>query len=174
MALVPEASAPEPSRSAATPEAPPAPEPVSTEPREIPFTQFKVADAPPLSVNPSDAPSTDTVSRWNTGEVEVQPHRPSEKKRNWDKEKGEIPVEPPAPLSLVEEPSNVVAELSRSGGWESVPSEATAPVVEAVAPILEEVIPQEDTRPEWVRASESITFVNTPPPSAATWQDSRC
>jgi hypothetical protein len=172
VALVPEASAPEPSRSATTPEAPPVPEPISTEPREIPFTQFKVADAPPLSVNPSDAPLTDTVSRWNTGEVEVQPHRPSEKKRNWDKEKGEIPVEPPVPLSLVEESSNMVAELSRSGGWESALPEVTAPVVEAVVPILEEVIPQEDTRPEWVRASESITFVNTPSPAAATWQDS--
>jgi hypothetical protein len=64
----------------------------------------------------------------------------------------------------------VVAELSRSGGWESVPSEAT-PVVEAVVPILEKVVPQEDTKPEWVRASESITFVNTPSPSSETWQN---
>ncbi len=47
-----------------------------------------------------------------------------------------------------------------------------APVVEAVVPIVGKVVPQEDTRPEWVRASESITFVNTPPPSSATWQDS--
>src|SRR5262249_27000204 len=75
------------------------------------------------------------------------------------------------PLPLVEESHEAVVELSRSGGWESAPSE-TASVVEAVAPILEKVISQEDTRPEWVRASESITFVNTPPPSSATWQDS--
>ena len=174
--LVPEASPPEPSHSAVIPEAPPAPEPVSTEHREIPFTLVKAASAPPLSVAPSDGPSAspasmDTLSRWNTGEVEVHPHRPSEKKRNWDKDKGEAPVDSPAPLPLVEESPEAVVELSRSGGWESVPSEA-APVVEAVVPIVGKVVPQEDTRPEWVRASESITFVNTPPPSSATGQDS--
>jgi hypothetical protein len=114
----------------------------------------------------------DTLSHWSTGEAEVQPHRPSEKKRNWDKEKGEAPVVPPAPLPLVEESPEAVAELSRSGGWESPPSEAVAPVAEAVAPVVEKVVLQEDTRPEWVRASESITFVNLPPSSPATWQDS--
>ncbi|TMQ30780.1 MAG: hypothetical protein E6K65_03965, partial [Nitrospirae bacterium] len=114
----------------------------------------------------------DTLSHWSTGEAEVQPHRPSEKKRNWDKEKGEAPVVPPAPLPLVEESPEAVAELSRSGGWESPPSEAVAPVVEAVAPVVEKAVLQEDTRPEWVRASESITFVNLPPSSPATWQDS--
>jgi hypothetical protein len=175
-ALVPEVSAPEPSRSAATQEAPPVPEPVSTEHREIPLTLFKYAATPPLSAAPSDAssassPSMDTVSRWSTGEVEVQPHRPSEKKRNWNKEKGEAPVDPPAPLPPVEEPSDVVAELSRSGGWESVPSEE-APAVEAVAPTLKLVVPQEDARPEWIRASDSIAFVNTPPPSSAPRRDS--
>jgi hypothetical protein len=113
----------------------------------------------------------DTLSRWNTGEVEVQPHRPSEKKRNWDKDKGEVPVDLPAPLPLVEESPKEVAELSRSGGWESVPSEV-ASVVEPVAPILEEVVLPEDTRPEWVRASESISFVDLPPSPPATWQDS--
>jgi hypothetical protein len=107
----------------------------------------------------------DTLSHWSTGEAEVQPHRPSEKKRNWDKEKGEAPVVPPAPLPLVDESPETVAELSRSGGWESPPSEA-------VAPVVEKAVLQEDTRPEWVRASESITFVNFPPSSPATWQDS--
>ncbi|MGH7217583.1 MAG: hypothetical protein ACREIG_10140, partial [Nitrospiraceae bacterium] len=107
----------------------------------------------------------------STGEVEVQPHRPSEKKRNWDRENGEAPVDPPAPVPLVEQSPAGVVDLSRSGGWEAAPSEA-APVVEAVAPIMEKVIPQEDTRPEWVRASESITFVNVPPPSSSTCEDS--
>ena len=125
--------------STVIPEAPPAPEPVSTEHHEIPITLFQTAAAPPLSAAPSDAPSAspasmDTLSHWSTGEVEVQPHRPSEKKRNWDKEKGEAPVVPPAPLPLVEESPEVVAELSRSGGWESAPSEAVAPVVEAGGP----------------------------------------
>jgi len=172
-----EAPASEPSQSAVIPEAPPAPEPVSTEPREIPLTLFKVAAVPPPLETPSDAPSVlsapvDTASSWSTGEVEVQSHHPSEKKRNWDKEKGESPADPPVPLLPVKEPADVVAKLSHSGGWESAPPEVAAPLVEAVAPVVEEVVLQEDTRPEWVRASESITFVNTPTPSSAAWQDS--
>ena len=177
VAPFPEASAPEPSRSPVITEAPPAPEPVSTEHYEIPITLFKAVAASPLSAALNDAPSAslasmDTLSHWSTGEAEVQPHRPSDKKRNWDKEKGEAPVVPPAPLPLVEESPEAVAELSRSGGWESAPSEVVAPVVEAVAPVVGKVVLQEDTRPEWVRASDSITFVNPPPLSSATWQDS--
>jgi hypothetical protein len=168
VAPLPEVSAQEPSGSAVISEAPPAP--VSTEHHEIPIALFQAAEAPPALAAPSDVPSAsptsmDTSSRWSTGEVEVQPQRPSEKKRNWDKEKGEAPVVPPVPLPLVEKPSDVVAELSRSGGWESAPSVA-------VAPVVEKVVLQEDTRPEWVRASESITFVNLPPSSSATREDS--
>ena len=171
---VPEASVPELSHSAVIPEAPPVP--VSTEHREIPFTLLKTAADPSPSAPPTDAPSAspasmNTVSPWSTGEVEVQPHRPSEKKRNWDKEKEENLADPAAPLPTVEQSPAAVAELSRSGGWESVPSEE-APFVEAVAPILKEVVPQEETKPEWMRASESITFVNTPQPASAAWQDS--
>lgn len=151
-------------------EAPPIPDMAPTEPHEMPVTLFKVASTPPLSATPSDAPSMETASRWNTGEVEVQPHRPSEKKRNWDKEKGDAPLDPAAPLPGIEAAPTSATELSRSGGWESVPSEA-APVVQAVAPILGKVVPPEDTRPEWVRASESITFVSTPPPSPETRED---
>ena len=177
VAPFPEASSPEPSLSAAIPEAPPAPEPVSTGHHETPITLFQVAAAPPLSATPSDTPSaspasTDTLSHWSTGEVEVQPHRPSEKKRNWDKEKGEAAVVPPAPPSLAEKDAEPVAEPP--SGWESAPSEAIAPVVEATAPAVEKIVLQEDTRPEWVRASESIAFVDlsTSPSSSATWQDS--
>ena len=168
--------APEPLRSAVIPEAPPSPELVSTEHREMPRALFKVAETPSLFVAPSDASpaspvSMDTVSSWSTGEVEVQPHRPSDKKRNWDKDKGDAPVDSPAPVPLIDEAPEAAVELSRSGGWESVPSEA-APAAEAVAPNLGKIIPQEDTRPEWVRASESITFVNTSPPPSTAWEDS--
>ncbi len=177
VAPFPEVSAPESSCSTVIPEAPPSPEPVSTEPHETPITLSQTAEALPLSAASSNAPSVspasmDTSSHWNTGEVEVQPHRPSEKQRKWDKKKGKAPVVPPTPLPLVEESPEVVAELSRSGGWESAPSESRAPVVEALAPVVEKVDLQEDTRPEWVRASESITFVNPSPSSSATWQDS--
>jgi hypothetical protein len=169
VAPLPEVSAPESSRSAVIPDAPPAPEPVSTEHHEIPIILLQATEAPLVLAAPRDAPSAsptsmDTLSRWSTGDVEVQPHRPSEKKRNWDKEKGEAPVVPPTPLPLVEQPPDVVAELLHSGGWESAPSEA-------VAPVVEKVVLQGDTRPEWVRASESITFVNLPPSFSATRQD---
>ncbi|MEP6933802.1 MAG: hypothetical protein ABI988_07690, partial [Nitrospirota bacterium] len=168
--------APEPLRSAVILEASPAPEPVSTEHHEISTTLLQAVAVSPLSLAPSDAPSAspasmDTLMNWSTGEVGVQPHRQSEKKRNWDKEKGEAPAVPPVPLPPVEEFPESVAELSRSGGWESAPSEAVAPVVEAVAPVVEKVVLQEDTRPEWVQASESITFVEPLSSSPATWQD---
>lgn len=177
VAPFPEASSPEPSLSAVIPEAPPAPEPVFTGHREIPITLFQVAAAPPLFATPSDTPSAspaslDTLSHWSTGEVEVQTHRPSEKKRNWDKEKGEAAVVPPTPSPLAEKDPQPVA--GPPSGWESAPSEAVAPVVEATAPVAEKIVLQEDTRPEWVRASESIAFVNLSPSSlsSATWQDS--
>ena len=173
---VSEACAPEPLPSAVMQEAQPALEPVSTEQHEVPLTP-PPAMTPPLFAAPSDMPSPssasmDTLSRWSTGEVEVQPHRPSAKKRNWDKEKGETPVDSPAPLPRLEESSAAVAELSRSGGWELPPPEVSTPVAQTVDPVVEEVVRQEDSRPEWVRASESITFVDTPSPSSATWQDS--
>jgi hypothetical protein len=175
VAPFPESFAPEPSLSAVIPETPSAHEPVSTEHHEMPITLFQVAEVPPLSAAPSDVPSAspasvDTLSHWSTGEVEVQPHRPSDKKRNWDKEKGEATVVLPTSSPLAEEDPEPVAEPT-SGG-ESVPSEALAPVVEAVASVVEKVALQEDTRPEWVRASESITFMNLSPSSSATWQDS--
>jgi hypothetical protein len=167
MAPVPAVSAQEPSLSAVIPEAPPMPEPVFTEHHETPIALSPVVAASPLSAAPSDASSasaasTEALSNWSTGEVEVQSHRPSEKKRNWDKDKEK--------KGEVEKSSEAVAELSRSGGWESVPSEANR-AVEAVAPIPEKIVPQEEMKPEWVRASESITFVNVLPPSSATWQD---
>jgi hypothetical protein len=165
VAPAPAVSGQEPSFPAVTPDVP---EPVSTEHDERPISLFQAAAAPPLSAATSDAPSVspvsqDTLSHWSTGEVEVQPHRPSEKKRNWDKEKGEaaaaLPTLPP-PAAEESEPVDAPPR-----GWESAPSEA-------IAPALEKVVPQEDTRPEWVRASESITFVNLPQSPSATWQDS--
>ena len=175
-APLPDTSVLEPSDSVVTPIAPPAPDQVSTPHHEMPITLVQ-ADAPlSFAVAPSEAPtappaSMDPPARWRTGEVEVQSHRPSEKKRNWDKDKGEAPVVSPAPLPLEEESHEVNAELSRSGGWESALPEAVAPVVEAVAPVVGKVVVQEDTRPDWVRASESITFVKPSPSPSATWQD---
>lgn len=136
---------------AIAPEAPSEPEPVGEE----------QSDSSP----PSTQPAPDAPPQWSTGEVAVQTHRPSLKKQNWDKEKGEGTVIPPIPLSLVEESSESVAERSRSGGWESAPSETIVPVAEAAAPVVEEVVPLVDPRPEWAQASDSITFVTVSQPS---------
>jgi hypothetical protein len=166
----PRASAPEPSCSAVILEALPALESVSIESHPI---QTATASSIITANDTSESGAkTDTASAWNTGEVEVQSHRPSDKKRNWDREKGEVPDVPLAPLPPVGEFPEVAPGLSRSGGWESAPSEGVVPIVEAVTPIIEEIVPQEDTRPEWVRTSESITFVNHPTSSPTARQDS--
>jgi hypothetical protein len=172
----PKTSAPEPLRSVSIPESSPEPEPASTERHDRPTTLFQAADGVPLSEASGGAPSAspasmDMPTHWSTGEIEVQPHRPSEKKRNWDKEKGEAPIVSPALLPPAEESPKVAADLLRSGGWESALPE-TGPIVGAVIPVEEKAVLQEDTRPEWVRASESITFVNVPLASSAPWQDS--
>ncbi len=165
--------------------APPLPEPVEpaqdSEPvtagqHEIPITLLKNETAPPLPPVQSDAPSAspgsiDTSAQWSTGEVAVQLHRQLEKKKQWDKEKGDAPDGQPAPLPAIEESSESVAELSRTGGWEAAPADTVTPVVKAIAPIEEKPVLEEDTRPEWIRESESITFMDPPLPSSATWQD---
>ena len=172
----PGASIPESPHSVVIQKTPPTPGPVSTEHHEMSVTSVRADAALSLAVAPSDAPTVPPASKyppahWRTGEVEVQSPRPPEKKRNSDKDKGEAPIVSPAPSPLIEEAPEVVAELSRSGGWESALPEAVAPVVNAAAPAVEKVVPQDDTRPEWVRASESITFVNPLTPSSSTWQD---
>ncbi|MEY4706165.1 MAG: hypothetical protein RL042_2370, partial [Nitrospirota bacterium] len=156
LALLPEVSDSELSRSAVVLEVAPGANPVFTEHHEIPGAPFPAAAAPPLSAAPPDASSaspasTDTPLQWNTGEVEVQTHRPSEKKRNWDKEKGGAPAVQPTPLPLAEESPESVVESPRGGGWVS-----DSPA----APAVDKGVLQEDTRPMWAQASDAITFVN--------------
>ncbi len=177
VAPIPEASVSEPSHSVVIPETPSVVEEAPTERHETSTTFFRIAADTPLSVASPEAPpappaSMDPSAGWSTGEVDVQPHRPSEKKRNRDKEKGKVPVVPPDPLPLADESLEAAAELSRSGGWESALPEEVDSVVEAVAPVVEKVVPQEDTRPEWIRESESIAFVKSSPSSSAPWEDS--
>lgn len=166
---------PEPSPFfAVVPEAAPAPEAFSTLNDEVASTPVQTAEAPPFSETTSAEPamplaSIDAPLHWSTGEVEMQPHRPTDKKRNWDKEKGEATVIPPASVPVVAEYEPVAAPRT---DWESAPSEAPPPVVEPKALVVESVVHEVDTRPEWVRASESITFVTPSPSSPAAWQDS--
>ena len=116
------------------------------------------AAPPPLPIEPAPSPPTEHDSHWNTGEVAVQHHRPSRKKRRWEKEITEPNVPEPTPAPSFHESREPFDEtIARTS--EIVPSPS--------APIS----PQEDTRPEWVRESESITFVRQEPPCPVTREE---
>ena len=102
----------------------------------------------PLPAPISAATQQETASHWNTGEVAVQVHRPSKKKKRWEKDVGAPPVVmTPVKKSLPESASEPIRE------WKSI--EETASPVEAVA--TEVAQPQAD----WMKATEAITFTRT-------------
>jgi len=111
---------------------------------------------PPTIVEPAPilqetAPPAGAPSHWNTGEVAVQVHRPTKKKKRWDKEPEEVEQTPTIPVPALEALSETLA--GAIGEWKSTPVEPAAPAVaEEVAP------PQADTRPDWMQASDAITF----------------
>jgi len=108
------------------------------------------------------APPSDTASHWNTGEVAVQVHRPSQKKKRWEKAPEE--TEPATmPSSEIESLTETVQEAIRE--WKST-SDEPAPLVE------EALVSPPDTRPDWMQATETITFNRPePPPPRARWSD---
>jgi hypothetical protein len=111
---------------------------------------------PPALEDRSSAPS----SHWNTGEVAVQVHRPSKKKKRWDKDLPETP-DTSSPVESPPEPTeNPVRE------WRSTSDQPTPPRDPEAAP-------QPDTRPDWLQATEAITFSRpepAPPPQTG-WSD---
>lgn len=158
------------------PETAPTVAPVFTEQAVIASTSIQVSVVPPLSTVPDAmAPvspdATDGAAQWSTGDVAVQTHRPSSRKQNWDKEKGEVAMSPPAPVLPVEESSELLGERSRSGGWESAPSEEVAPVADRVVPVVELAVSQEGPEPELAETSDSTMLPNLSPPPSVTWQD---
>lgn len=106
-----------------------------------------------IPVPPSMSPKPTPTSHWSTGEVAVQTHRPSKKKKRWDKEREETATESTIPTyeDKIETAGEAFAE------WNSAPAETVVPFEEAP-------IPAEDTRPEWARASDAITFADVIPP----------
>lgn len=103
----------------------------------------KATEAPP-------APQVEPIppAHWRTGEVAVQVHRPSAKKRRWEQDTGETPkpAVPPPVREESQEPSSV-SELAND--FEA----ATA----SPEPIIEMPV---DPRPEWVQASDAITLTS--------------
>lgn len=117
-----------------------------TVPMAPPTVQAPVTPEPLVESAQVPSRPTGDPSHWKTGEVAVQTHRPSSKKRKRASEPApEIPL---APLSS-EETSHRRAEQSEQ--------QETA-FAEARSRIPEPVLQQE----EWVRTGESIRFIEQP------------
>ncbi|HET8721243.1 MAG TPA: hypothetical protein VFM24_04405 [Nitrospira sp.] len=142
--------------------APEAPAPSSTSIEEQ--LREEGVSVPPAETRPApaDASSKSEVSaHWSTGEVAVQVHRPSKKKKRWQKEPDETAASP-EPSSDDESSPEPEQEAKRQ--WKSTTDEPAAAVEPAPPPV--------DPRPEWMRATEAITFAGPErPASQARWSD---
>ncbi len=108
-----------------------------------------VTEAPSKPESP--AQSVEVASHWNTGEVAVQLHRPTAKKKKWEKDSAEAPGIAATPDPAFDTLSEKLSEAIRE--WESTPVETAPPSI--AQPVAAS---QPDTRPEWMQASEQITF----------------
>jgi hypothetical protein len=167
-----------PSASIITPEhaVPPIPQETIPEISEPPVTEpaqgqlasvaskdtTATASVPPAPVEPAPPHPTEQQSHWSTGEVAVQHHRPSRKKRRWEKEIVEPSAPEPTSARSLDEPVETLAEPS---------TETINRMSEAIPSPSAPIIPEEDTRPEWIRESESITFVRQEPQSPVSWDE---
>jgi hypothetical protein len=151
---------PPPEQEAVSPPAAP-PMPVSSSAAVDQQVATEAGSPPPVHPPPSEERSSAPSSHWNTGEVAVQVHRPSKKKKRWDKDLPETPDTSSPPVdSESETTENPVRE------WRSTSDQST--------PLREtEAAPQPDTRPDWLQATEAITF-SRPEPAASPqtrWSD---
>ncbi|WP_455388248.1 hypothetical protein [Petrachloros mirabilis] len=139
-------------------------EPLATDAIPQSISEASIVADVPRKAEPQAAP-VETPSHWSTGEVAVQLHRPTAKKKKWEKKPEEIEPISPMPVPVIEACSEKLSEAIQEE--ESTPVEAVAP------PVEEEVAaPSTDTRPEWMQASEEITFSQPHANSREEWQDS--
>lgn len=138
-----------------------------TEPASVPEPLVKDTspDVAGLDVTTGTATfSSETDARWSTGEVAVQHHRSTIEKKKWEAHPADM-NEPPRPAPSADVPTESVSELSR--GWEATGADETVatalpgPAAEAPAP------PPQDTRPEWVQASDAIVLDQPVAPAPA-------
>jgi hypothetical protein len=123
-------------------------------------------EEPPPSKPAETAPPVGAPSHWNTGEVAVQVHRPSKKKKRWEKESDAVEQPSAIPAPALESLSQTLSEAIRE--WKSTQVEATAAsLTEAKEPV------QESERPDWMQASDAITFgtPQSPPQQLKSWSD---
>ncbi len=128
----------------------------------------RVVEEEVLRHAPSEPPSepaaapvpAENSSHWSTGEVAVQVHRPSKKKKRWEKAheaESDDSLPPQATEPLVDRISEEMKE------WRSTSTEP--------APVVEDPIPAPaDLRPDWMQATDAITFDKPAAPIAA-WSD---
>jgi hypothetical protein len=112
--------------------------------------------------------SSPPLGHWDTGEVAVQPHRPSKKKHQWDKEPAEMPAEAASGSSPKSVPEEERA-TSLSTRWASTSNPS------ATVPTSEETAALTDTRPEWEKATDSILLdqpVATDAIPTPVWEES--
>ena len=114
------------------------------------------------STDPALPPPTEPLSHWSTGEVAVQHHRPSRKRRRWEKEITEPRAPESVPAPSIDAPQETVTEPV---------DETVAQLPEAVSTPSAPITPEADTRPDWIRESESITFVRQEPQSPVAWDE---
>ncbi len=114
-------------------------------------TEVSPADESSMESSQMPSPSTGDVAPWKTGEVAIQPHRPSPKKRKKTPEpESDIP-----PVLLSRE------ETVHRKAEESLRQEAAFADARARMP---EPAPQQE---KWIRTGESIRFIE-PEPSGAS------
>lgn len=137
-----------------------APKETQPENPSVPLKEENVEPVPaPQSIIPGSfaesvqvpSPSAGDLSRWKTGEVAVQTHRPSKKRKKIPEPVPETPV---APVSFEE---TVHREAEQNEQREAAFAEARARIPESM--------PQQE---EWIRTGESIRFVEQPPVSSVT------
>ena len=155
-----------------SPTAPEEPPPVSCSTMvEEPVTS-EAASAPTVETPPAPATTSapsDISSHWNTGEVAVQVHRPSKKRKRWEREAEQAQPEPGSPPAIeaplvTDEPSSVTSQEAVRE-WKTTPEEPAPSLQQSISPPV-------DTRPDWMQATDTITFASpAPPPSQPRWSD---
>ena len=142
---------------------------IAEEPVTLEAGSTPTVESPPAPVTTS--PTSETSSHWNTGEVAVQVHRPSKKKKRWEKEKeGEQAQQATGAPSAIEPPL-VTTEPSSASSQEATREWKTT-TEEPVLSLQQGINTPVDTRPDWMQATETITFTRPePPPSQPRWSD---
>ena len=116
------------------------------------------------SVVEPTSPTAVPSEHWNTGEVAIQVHRPSKKRKRsrYGPEEAEPKASPVSPTT--ESLSDELSQTRRE--WISTSNEAT--------PLIEETVSASaspDTRPDWMQATDAITFDRPATPAVAAWSD---